>query len=74
MIVTDERLPVLVCEVFSGGLGIEAADRAERLIASAPRLLRELRAAYRVLVNLPGQDSLLADIDAAIVQATGGQQ
>ncbi len=46
---------------------------ATALIAAAPDLLRELRAAYRVLVHLPGSDDLLADIDAAIAKATGKQ-
>jgi hypothetical protein len=44
-------------------------DKA-RLIAAAPRMLTELRAAYRVLVNLPGNEELLSDMDAAIKQAT----
>jgi hypothetical protein len=54
-----------------GSAGEQAANG--RVLAAAPDMLRELRAAYRVLVNLPGFDSLVADIDAAIVKATGGE-
>lgn len=34
-----DPLPKPVCEVFSGGLGIEGADAAQKLIGRAPDLL-----------------------------------
>jgi hypothetical protein len=43
----------IVCEVFSGGLGIEGADAAEHLIAAAPELLRGLAAACGALQAVP---------------------
>lgn len=36
---TFDVLPSPVCDVFSGGLGLEGADAAERLIKAAPQLL-----------------------------------
>lgn len=43
---TADPLPKPVCEVFSGGLGIEGADAAQRLISATPKLLGVVDAAF----------------------------
>jgi hypothetical protein len=42
-IVTDDAGNLLICEVFSGGIGNEDADAVECLIATAPELLTLLQ-------------------------------
>lgn len=41
-----DPLPKPVCEVFSGGLGIEGANAAQQLIGAAPQLLETVDAAF----------------------------
>ena len=47
-----DPLPKPVCEVCSGGLGIEGADAAQKLISVAPKLLGVVDAAFEEITAL----------------------
>ena len=47
--VSGTDLPMTICEVWSGGVGIEQADANERLIAASPDLFEAARAAEAIL-------------------------
>jgi hypothetical protein len=53
--------PVTVCEVWSGGLGIEGADAAEHLIAAAPRLRTALTTLLDIVRRMDGE--LIGQVD-----------
>jgi hypothetical protein len=64
-----------ICEVWSGGVGIEQADANECLIAAAPALHAALLAALDAVVscNTDGvHDDTETKIRAALLMAQGG--
>lgn len=65
---TPASLPI--CEVWSGGVGIDQADANERLIAAAPDLYQALRSALVVVAGCNG-DGLFNAEEHAIRAALG---
>lgn len=64
-----------ICEVWSGGVGIEQADANERLIAAAPALHAALLAALDVVAgcNADGaHNDTETKIRAALLMVQGG--
>jgi hypothetical protein len=54
-----------ICEVWSGGVGIEQADANERLIGAAPTMYAALRAALVVVAGL-NADGAFSDTENTI--------
>lgn len=69
-IATTQGAWLPICEVWSGGVGIEQADANERLIAAAPELLEALEIAVAAL--WPYSDEA-KQARATIAKATGEQ-
>lgn len=56
-IVTDDDGHLLICEVFSGGVGISEADKVQRAIAALPEVLETLQFAVRFYDQLTPSDA-----------------
>jgi hypothetical protein len=68
MVVTDDPGCLLICEVFSGGIGVEEADRVQRAIAALPELLTALLKAWDYVLIL-GSEEEISQCRAALVAA-----
>jgi hypothetical protein len=71
---TGASLPMTICEVWSGGVGIDQADANERLIAAAPDLYQVSRSALVVIAGCNGGGLFNAEehaIRAALAKVEG---
>lgn len=61
----------VICEVWSGGVGIEQADANEDVIAAAPDLLAAAQRVYREMATGDLTIGAMEDLGTAIDKATG---